>query len=559
MPERFINYIIGIILLLWGNYAFAKYEQGNLLNQFVKTETGISSLKSKSFGEVSFFDGINSNMQLNSEDTISDQFSFCAWIKPKELLKKNMAIVGIPGAFWLRTTTKRELQFTQPGVVDNNTKNLLLSNQNWVFIGFVIDFPTVKIYLDDQLVGDFIWKNKNNRWGTEIFIGKDNWQQFFNGSMYRIQLFKQALSHDQIEKFYRQSVKQLSVTNGIVVYHSFDNRNRYFSSSEYLRTHHVTFQNDSLRGKVSGFTGNGDFIDLGPIPIDNAVTISTWIKPSVFNRDYGAIASFGHAFALRLTTGGALLFTIPQIADVLDNSAKLKLNKWQHVAVSFKEGNGVSFFLNGERKSFNSQLEFQNVVKELKIGTNLWNDFFKGRLDDLIIWNRILNDEEIREVYTKPSGYWEPILKQDDNPGRSMMLIAAILFIAGLLFAFLFIRRNANKRKTERNQSNPFIEKVNLVVDQFLYDSGFSVDRFAKELFVSKTKLYNELKKLTGKSPKEFMREQRLKKAAELLKKTDKPIAEISFETGFESRAYFNKCFKQYYNSTPTSFRKTQL
>ncbi len=556
MPFRFVIQVI-VILLLCGNSIHAKVDKSNLLNQFEKTETNITFQKSESFGEVKFFNGIDSNFELINKDTISGQFTFCAWIKPEDLLKKNMAIVGIPNIFWFRTTTTRELQFTQPSIVDNNTEGLLLSNKNWVFASLVIDFPDVKIYLNGKLSAQFKWKGKNHKWTNNIFIGKNHWQEFFHGSMHDIVLYEYAATQNQITELYRKTVKSISLTDGIVFYHPLDNKNKFYNQGNLSESKNVTFPNDSLRGKVAHFPGKDGYLDFGILPIDNAVTISTWIKPSVFNRDYGAIAAFGHAFAFRLTTGGALLFTIPQMADIPDSSAKLELNKWQHIAVTFKEGLGVSFFLNGEKKSFNSQSEFQNVIKELKVGTNLWNDFFNGQLDDLIIWDRILSDSEVKEVYNAPANYWHPVLKQSKRPATFHYIFFVVLAFLPV-FGFILLKRKSSSAKAEINRSNPFLEKVNLVVDQNLSDSEFTVDRFAQELFVSKTKLYNELKKFTGKSPKEYIREQRLVKAAMLLKETDKPIADISFETGFESRAYFNKCFKERYKATPTSYRNIQ-
>ncbi len=547
-----------VILFFWSSIAHANNHPENLIDQSEKTETNILQIKSKSFFDVSYFNGFDSNIELKSKNLISGQLTFCAWIKPEDLLKKNMAIVGIPGAFWFRTTTTRELQFTQPSVVDNNTNGLLLSNQNWVFVSLVIDFSDVKIYLNGQLSDQFEWQGQNQKWGNNIFIGKDNWQEYFHGSMHNITIYKQAASQNQIIELYQKTVSNIPLTDGIVFYHPLDNKNKFYSQGDLSESQNVTFPSDSTRGKVAHFTGNDCYLDFGTLPIDNAVTISAWVKPEVFNRDYGAIASFGHAFAFRLTTGGLLLFTIPQMADISDNTAQLILNQWQHIAVKFKEGLGTTFYINGKKVKSFEEVDYQNAVKELKIGTNLWNDFFKGEMDDIIIWNRILSDEEIGNVYTTDKEYWKPILKDKQSPRKiTFVAIILLLIIGSIILIFLKKRLSSKGNMGISTKMNPFLEKVNLIVEKNLADSEFSVERFAQEVYVSKTKLYNELKSITGKSPKEYIRKQRLLKAAQLLKETDKPIAEISFETGFESRAYFNKCFKKHFNSTPTSYRKS--
>jgi transcriptional regulator GlxA family with amidase domain len=43
----------------------------------------------------------------------------------------------------------------------------------------------------------------------------------------------------------------------------------------------------------------------------------------------------------------------------------------------------------------------------------------------------------------------------------------------------------------------------------------------------------------------------RLTKAMELIKTTDKSIAEIAFAVGFKDSGYFGKCFRKKYNQTP--------
>jgi AraC-like DNA-binding protein len=46
----------------------------------------------------------------------------------------------------------------------------------------------------------------------------------------------------------------------------------------------------------------------------------------------------------------------------------------------------------------------------------------------------------------------------------------------------------------------------------------------------------------------------RLKEAAKLLIKNDLNISEVSYMTGFNNPAYFTKCFKDYYNLSPSEF-----
>jgi AraC-like DNA-binding protein len=59
---------------------------------------------------------------------------------------------------------------------------------------------------------------------------------------------------------------------------------------------------------------------------------------------------------------------------------------------------------------------------------------------------------------------------------------------------------------------------------------------------------------LTGKSPNTFIRDYRLNKALKLLHDQKGNISEIAFETGFNSLAYFSKCFKNKFDILPSKY-----
>jgi len=56
--------------------------------------------------------------------------------------------------------------------------------------------------------------------------------------------------------------------------------------------------------------------------------------------------------------------------------------------------------------------------------------------------------------------------------------------------------------------------------------------------------------------PNELVRIIRLKASEQLLITTEKSISEIAYDTGFSSPSYFTKCFKEYFNESPTEYVK---
>lgn len=63
-------------------------------------------------------------------------------------------------------------------------------------------------------------------------------------------------------------------------------------------------------------------------------------------------------------------------------------------------------------------------------------------------------------------------------------------------------------------------------------------------------------KQHTGSSCTEFIIQVRLNKACELLVNSSKPIVEIAKGIGFNNLSNFNRQFKQYYDMTPSHYRK---
>jgi len=85
-------------------------------------------------------------------------------------------------------------------------------------------------------------------------------------------------------------------------------------------------------------------------------------------------------------------------------------------------------------------------------------------------------------------------------------------------------------------------------------NTDLKVDDFCKKLGYSKSQLYRNMISLTSKSPNNFLKDYRLNKSLKLLYKQKENISEIAFKTGFNSPAYFTKCFKKKYGLSPSDY-----
>ncbi|WP_310556160.1 response regulator [Flavobacterium sp.] len=97
-----------------------------------------------------------------------------------------------------------------------------------------------------------------------------------------------------------------------------------------------------------------------------------------------------------------------------------------------------------------------------------------------------------------------------------------------------------------------FIEKLQVVLDKNLSNSEFTSENFSTAVGMSRMQLHRKLKSLLGVTATEFLRNERLKTASELLKKGNGNISDVAYAVGFNDVSYFSKCFKEMYQCTPS-------
>ncbi|PVW12160.1 hybrid sensor histidine kinase/response regulator transcription factor [Marixanthomonas spongiae] len=129
-------------------------------------------------------------------------------------------------------------------------------------------------------------------------------------------------------------------------------------------------------------------------------------------------------------------------------------------------------------------------------------------------------------------------------------------------------RRKLQKRFSEENMLRPkdiavssadeqFLDNLQEVLDTHLTDPDFTTEAFSNAMRLSRMQLHRKLKALSGQSTTEFLRSQRLKVAANLLKKEDVTVSEIGYQVGFSNISYFSSCFKKEFGVPPSEYSQT--
>lgn len=101
-----------------------------------------------------------------------------------------------------------------------------------------------------------------------------------------------------------------------------------------------------------------------------------------------------------------------------------------------------------------------------------------------------------------------------------------------------------------------FIRKLNEVILANLGNSEFATDDMADSLNMSRSNFYRKIKGVLDLTPNEYLRIERLKRAAQLLKEGQCRVNEVCYTVGFNSPSYFAKCFLKQFGVLPKDFVK---
>ena len=99
-----------------------------------------------------------------------------------------------------------------------------------------------------------------------------------------------------------------------------------------------------------------------------------------------------------------------------------------------------------------------------------------------------------------------------------------------------------------------FIRSLDEVIQMNYTNPTFSMEDMAICLNMSRSNFYRKIKGVLDLSPNEYLRLQRLKKAAELLKAGKNKVNEICYMVGFGSPSYFSRCFQKQFGVLPKDF-----
>jgi AraC-like DNA-binding protein/ligand-binding sensor domain-containing protein len=167
--------------------------------------------------------------------------------------------------------------------------------------------------------------------------------------------------------------------------------------------------------------------------------------------------------------------------------------------------------------------------------------------------------------------------------GQLLIVLICLALLAAILYTYLYIRRikrqqretlekylamieDRGEKEEVRSQKeegrcekeetkDPVLERVMSYLEEHLSDSDIGVGDMAAAAATSRSGLQRKLKQTMGITPQDLLREARIKRACQLLRTSNKTVAEVAYACGFSDPKYFSRSFKQSTGQSPTEFK----
>lgn len=402
----------------------------------------------------------NFNYNILKQGQESASWTLSVWVKPSNQKITDRVILGRSGCigglygnrnyfhFAIRTsnclTNAKDITFTIPKF------------QEWYYLTAVYNNRNMSFYVNGKLVGTDTFTDTMAAYDDILYIGGINGTSNYEGSIDEAKVYPYARTINQIKADYNAGKSHISTSqgtstnmgnsknisealnNGLVAYWKMDENSGTSiidsSGSSYTANFGTGTSSPSWSagkfGIGTSFNGSTNYISIGStdtLNFTSSFTLSAWVKTSqtVSSGNYPAIAGKGF---LQSGTNGYGLFINGDDSNKVTFQARnnntistalgisISDNKWHHVVgVRNHETNTSYIYVDGQLINSNTTAlsagysSSRNFGIGMRNGSN-WSFPFNGMIDEVRVYDRALNNNEIQNLYNwapGPLNYWD--------------------------------------------------------------------------------------------------------------------------------------------------------
>ena len=406
-------------------------ETGNGYNGTINGNAALAPDRFSNQNKAYTFPDQSSSISLANSTNINleNGFTINAWIKYKSGGTKIIVckhVCGFVNGFLFAIDTDGQIQLWlgQNGWSTVRTNQTFVEDQ-WYMVTATYDATsnTGKVYVDGQVggTGSVVYTNFS---ANPISIGESYQNNCvagnMDGSVDEVKIYSRPLSDAEILDEYNNSY------NDLVLFLPFNgNADDESGSGNNGTVNGVSLTQDrfGLNNKAYTFDGINDFISIADNPnlFSDELTISWWYKMSdlIGGRVVIGWVDGGHRYqqffsndqlsyfnGYNVNQGGMYFNPIYTLTDI---------NVWKNVVVTYKKlsetTSTTSIYVDGELKQTDNHTLAMDYASgpDFFIGKNHNGNFFKGYLDDIRIYKRILDSTQIVALYNDSTTYLPPL------------------------------------------------------------------------------------------------------------------------------------------------------
>jgi len=405
---------------------------GNFNGSYV---SGVSSLSAE-------FSGLNSLLEIPTNNSFSsDTFSLSFWVYLNSHLAHNEVQLGVIGSSlrWSIGWDPNDVYLipmtcTGGYGASGNSANSQINTGTWYHLCWVNIGNRTQFYKDGLLVGDTNAAVPIICWdpSMKLYLGGDvggGAIEYFEGLIDEIGFWNRPLTQQEVENLFnlpnnpRCNSFSGNLLNGLVGYWPFcGNANDESGNGNDGQVSGAILTQDRFGNQNNAYTFNGtaDYITVPHSPtlaISDSISISCWVRANQVSTGLTqtlvskGLQSVFWNYGISLTDLGYPCYT--QTNFGAGPLTPLPDTNWHHIAITINQlDNSMALYIDGISIAPLYNVNTNQVITNFSgfidpccnenvcFGKNAGGQaFFGGSLDDIAIWNRSLDPNEIRQVF----------------------------------------------------------------------------------------------------------------------------------------------------------------
>lgn len=242
-------------------------------------------------------------------------------------------------------------------------------------------------------------------------------------------------------------------------------------------------------------------------------------------------------------------------SDVAAKNVKISKNrKTSMFEIELPIENGGISYINSNSKQITPNMIICAKPGQIRHTKFPFKSYFVHMIvQDETLYETLMNvpdffETEKREVYEE---IFTKLLKHYNTLSDSEEII-----LQSLLLQLIY---TTSKDATTKNKSGNYSSNSHVIEKSLKYikehlTEDLTLESVANAMSFSPIHFHNSFKRAVGKTLRDYVEQQRIKKAVNLLFTTNNSLTQIAYECGFSSQSYFSYVFKRRMKKTPREY-----